>query len=62
MCLVNKAGERVFTPQQLKKIKTIHLTGVDMMTVLMEANGLNDFGKIGDIAEKYRKKSESDQT
>jgi len=59
MCLVDEEGERVFKPQQMKLIKE-RISGVDMMAVLMEANGLNDFNKIAEISEKYRKNSQSD--
>lgn len=61
MCLVDSSGERVFKPQQMKLIKE-RLSGIDMTIVLIEANGLNDFSKIADISDKYRKNSQSDQT
>lgn len=61
MCLVNSDGERVFKPQQLKIIPD-RLSGVDMMSILIEANGLNDFSKIGEISEKYSKNTQSNQT
>lgn len=60
MCLVFSDGSPVFKPQQMNVIKD-RLSGVDIMAVLMEANGQNDFSKIGTIAEKYQKNSEGDQ-
>jgi len=60
MCLVDSEGNHVFKPQQVKLIKD-RLNGVDMTSVLIVANGLNDFTKIGELAEKYAKNSKSDQ-
>lgn len=54
MCLVDSEGNRVFKPQQLKVIKS-KINGVDLMSVLMVANAINDFEKLGNIAEKYQK-------
>ena len=54
MCLVDSTGARVFKPQQVKVIKD-KINGVDLMSVLMVANAVNDFEKLGNIAEKYQK-------
>ena len=58
MCLVKADGEPVFKPQQVNLIKD-RLSGVDYMCVLITCNELNDFAKIGQLADKYAKNSES---
>ena len=60
LCLVDEEGKPIFKPQQIPMIKE-RLSGVDMAVVLTVANGINEFSKIAEVAEKYSKNSKSDQ-